>query len=85
MDTAWLWVACLALAAGFAALTAKIAREKGHSPLAYGLLGLCFPVAGLMVALLQPDRSVDHSGPVVVPAPARPARQDVDAAEHARA
>lgn len=62
MDTVLLWVALVMLAACFGAVTGRIAGDKGHSPLAYGVLGFCFPLVGLLVALLQPDRSLAAEG-----------------------
>jgi len=84
MDAALLWVASLALVAGFAALTAVIAQEKGHSPLTYALLGMCFPLVGLIVALMQPDRSARPANTAAVAAPIQLLGQGDDAAEGAR-
>jgi hypothetical protein len=54
----------IVLALAFAFICAKVALNKGRSPLTWGILGLVFPVIALIVILVLPRTGPRGSTPL---------------------
>jgi hypothetical protein len=57
MDNTLTWIIGLAVAIGCGLLSAKLAGNKGRSPIGYGILGFFLPLVGVVVAAVVPKKA----------------------------
>ena len=56
-SNSWLWIAGLVVGLVVAFICARVAGNKGHSAVGYGLLGFFLPLIGIIVVLVIKDRT----------------------------
>ena len=52
----YLWLIGIAIAVAIAAVCYRIAESKGRNGVAWAVLGFIFPIVGLIVVYVLPDR-----------------------------
>lgn len=57
MDRTLIWIVAFAVAVACGLFSAKLAADKGRSPLGYGLLGFFLPLIGIIVAAAVPRKA----------------------------
>ena len=57
----WLWIAGLVVGLVVAFICARVAGNKGHSAVGYGILGFFLPLIGIIVVLVIKDRTSPRS------------------------
>ncbi len=55
-NNTWFWIISIAVALVVAFICARVAGNKGHSAVGYGLLGFFLPLIGIIVVLVIKDR-----------------------------
>jgi|APHig6443717817_1056837.scaffolds.fasta_scaffold1884544_1 Na+-translocating ferredoxin:NAD+ oxidoreductase RnfA subunit len=56
MDNTFVWIIAFAVAVACGLFSAKLAGDKGRSPVGYGLLGFFLPLIGIIVAAVVPRK-----------------------------
>lgn len=56
-NSTWFWIISIVVAIVVAFVCARVAGNKGHSALGYGLLGFFLPLIGIIAVLLIKNRS----------------------------
>ena len=52
----WYWLISIAIAITFAVICYRVAEGKGRNGLVWGIVGLIFPIIGLIVVLVLSDK-----------------------------